>query len=73
MNQEFLNAKHVADSFFNGECSYYKVLRLTREGMLPAKKVGKSYLYKKEELEKWAENNFSSSAFYEKDIGTKFY
>lgn len=65
MSQEFLNAKLVAEKFFNGECSYYKVLRLTREGILPAKKVGKSYLYKKKELEKWAELNFSSSAFYE--------
>ena len=42
MQQEFLNAKQVAEKFFNGECSYYKVLRLTREGMLPAKKIGKS-------------------------------
>ena len=68
MQQEFLNAKQVAEKFFNGECSYYKVLQLTREGILPAKKIGKSYLYKKEELEKWAEINFSSSAYYDIEI-----
>ena len=51
MEQEFLSAKQVADQFFNGECNYLKVLRLTREGILPAKKFGKSYLYKRSELE----------------------
>ena len=68
MSQEFLNAKLVAEKFFNGECSYYKVLRLTREGVLPAKKIGKSYLYKKKELEKWATTNFCTSAFYDIEI-----
>ena len=68
MQQEFLNAKQVAEKFFNGECSYYKVLQLTREGILPAKKIGKSYLYKKEELEKWAEINFYGSAYYDIEI-----
>lgn len=62
MIQEFLNAKQVAQEFFNQECSYQKVLRLTRSGVLPAKKYGKSYLYKREELEKWASNNFSKPA-----------
>ncbi len=47
MEQEFLSAKQVADQFFNGECNYLKVLHLTREGILPAKKFGKSYLYKR--------------------------
>ena len=60
--EDFLNARQVADKFFNGVCSYYKVLRLTRAGIIPSKKCGKSYLYKLSELEKWAENNFGSSA-----------
>lgn len=63
MTKEFLNAKQVAESFFNNECSYYKVLRLTRNGIIPAKKIGKSYLYKLGELEKWATKNFSRSTF----------
>ena len=62
---EFLNAKQVAAQYFNNECNYHKVLRLTRRGILPAKKVGKSYLYKRSELEKWAAKNFSQSAFSE--------
>ena len=42
MEQEFLSSKQVAIDFFNGECNYHKVLRLTREGILPAKKFGKA-------------------------------
>lgn len=68
MEQEFLSAKQVANQFFNGECNYLKVLRLTREGILPAKKFGKSYLYKRAELEKWATNNFGSPAYYDINI-----
>ena len=63
MKTEFMTAKEVAVEFFNGECSYYKVLRLTRNGMIPAMKMGKSYLYRKTELEKWAELNFSRPAY----------
>ena len=63
MKTEFMTAKEVAEEFFNGECSYYKVLRLTRNGMIPAMKMGKSYLYRKTELEKWAELNFSRPAY----------
>ena len=63
MSAEFMTAKEVAEKFFNGECSYHKVLRLTRTGVLPAMKMGKSYLYRKAELEKWAELNFSRPAY----------
>ena len=47
MSAEFMTAKEVAEEFFNGTCSYHKVLRLTRIGTLPAMKMGKSYLYRK--------------------------
>lgn len=63
MKTEFMTAKEVAEEFFNGECSYYKVLRLTRNGIIPAMKMGKSYMYMKAELEKWAELNFSRPAY----------
>ena len=63
MSAEFMTAKEVAEEFFNGTCSYHKVLRLTRIGTLPAMKMGKSYLYRKAELENWAESNFSRPAY----------
>lgn len=56
--KEFLDTKDVADEFFNGVCSYQKVLRLTRAGILPGIKLGKSYVYRKENLEEWARQNF---------------
>ena len=65
MVQEFLSAKQVSSDFFNGKCDYYKVLRLTRNGILPAKKFGKSYLYERTELVKWATHNFSNPAYFD--------
>ena len=63
MQSEFLTAREVAEVFFNGGGSYHKVLRLTRQGVIPGMKLGKSYMYRREELEKWAELNFSRPAY----------
>ena len=61
---KFLTAKEVAEAFFHNDLNYQKVLRLTRNGILPAKKFGKSYLYEKSELEFWVSNNFSTPAYF---------
>ncbi len=58
----FLTAKEVSEDFFNGKWGYQKVLRLTRNGVIPAVKKGKSYLYEHSQLVKWAEVNFSKPA-----------
>lgn len=63
MNGDFLSAKDVAVEFFNNKCSYQKVLRLTRKGDIPAVKLGKSYLFKRSELERWADVNFKKPAW----------
>lgn len=63
MDIVFMTAKQVAKDFFNDECNYQKVLRLTRKGYLPAVKLGKSYLFKRSELERWASDNFSRPAW----------
>lgn len=54
---KFLRAKEVAKDFFEGKVSYNKVLRLTKEGVLPATKIGKIYFYTQEALYDWAERN----------------
>ena len=59
---EFLTAKQVALEYLNDVCSYHKVLRLTRDGKIPATRLGKSYLYKRSQLDVWAENQFCRSA-----------
>ena len=63
MDMVFMTAKQVARDFFKDECNYQKVLRLTRKGFLPAVKLGKSYLFKRSELERWAIENFSKPAW----------
>lgn len=63
MNHTFMTAEEVSNKFFNGKYNYQKVLRMTRNGLLPAIKNGKSYLYCKESLEAWTEDNFSCPAW----------
>ena len=63
MSARFLTAQEVASTFFEGKVNYMKVLRLTRKGVIPAIKLGKSYLYKQDELEAWAGKNFSTVAW----------
>lgn len=67
--KDFMTAKQVAIEFFNSELGYQKVLRMTRRGMLPAVKIGKSYLYQRSQLQKWAENNFRTPAYASLKIG----
>lgn len=57
--EDFLTAKQVSEMYFGNACNYHKVLRLTRSGVIPAKKLGKSYLYRKANLDEWASREFS--------------
>ena len=43
--------------------SYQAVLKLTREGLLPAIRQGKSYIYEKEAVDQWVSKNFSTPAW----------
>lgn len=58
MEEKFMTAKQVSTDFFNGNCNYQKVLRLTRQGKLPAMRMGNSYLFSKQALENWVNQNF---------------
>jgi hypothetical protein len=62
-DMEFMTAREVADDFFAGKWNYQKVLRLARQGKLPGKKVGKSYLFERRSLEVWVQHNFSNPAW----------
>jgi hypothetical protein len=57
---KFYTAQEVVENFFKGRIKYQGVLRMTRMGKIPAKKIGKSYLYSKVVLEEWVKNNFST-------------
>ena len=63
----FLTAKEVSKLFFQGKLNYAKILKMTRNGELPAMKQGKSYLYLWSALEKWAEKNFNKPSWAHKN------
>lgn len=64
----FLTAEQVANEFFQGKLKYQRVLKLTREGQLPAVKQGKSYVYLLSELQKWVDKKFSTPAWADKKL-----
>lgn len=55
----FLTAAEVSELFFHGKLNYSRVLKMTRDGELPAMKQGKSYIYLWSALEAWAEKSFN--------------
>ena len=63
MNPIFLSARELSEKYFRGMISYQAVLKLTREGLLPAIRQGKSYVYEKEAVEQWVSKNFSTPAW----------
>ena len=62
----FLTAMEVSKLFFNGKIPYSKVLKMTRNGELPALKQGKSYIYLRSALEKWVEKTFNKPTWANK-------
>ncbi|SEJ96080.1 Helix-turn-helix domain-containing protein [Propionispira arboris] len=65
---KFLTANEVADEFFQGKLKYQRVLKMTREGELPAIKIGKAYVYLLSELQKWVDGKFRQPAWSGKEI-----
>lgn len=55
----FYDAKEVAAEYFQGKLSYRQVLNLTHNGILPAVKQGRTYLYDSESLDNWRRKNFN--------------
>lgn len=50
-------------TFFDGKISYARVLALTKDGKLPATRIGKCYYYTQEALVEWAEKNMGTPAW----------
>lgn len=69
----FWTAAEVANIFFQGKINYAKVLRMTRNGDLPAVKRGKSYLYLRSALITWANKSFNKPAWAQKSHHRKQY
>ena len=63
MQTEFMTARQLSETYFGGVIDYKNVLRLTREGHLPAIKQGKKYVYERGAIDLWVEKNFSTPAF----------
>lgn len=60
--RRFLSAREVANVYFEGNISYKKILELTNQGKIPAVRAGKRYVYRLEDLDRWARLNFATPA-----------
>ena len=59
-NDQILNARQVADDFFQGTVSYDKVLRMPKAGDLPCLPIPNRFLYRRDILEEWARKPLKS-------------
>lgn len=59
----YLNPKSVAEDFFEGKVRYVQVLEMTKNGELPAVKIGRRYFYLRSALEEWKQKNFYTPAW----------
>ena len=57
---KLMTAIEVSEQFFKGKVSYQKVLRLTRDGKLPCKKYGRTYIFDEECLKEYIKKNLST-------------
>lgn len=62
-NEKLINAKEVAEYFFENKIPYKRVLELTNTGVLPSIKIGKRYYYLPSALEDWQNRNGSTPAW----------
>ena len=53
MEKRTLTPNEVSELFFNGEVSYWTVLKLAKSGQLPCFKVGSRYFFNWHSLENW--------------------
>jgi hypothetical protein len=63
---KFLTAHEVAEQFFQKKIPYTTILKMTRDGILPAIKQGKSYIYLASALQDWAEKNLRKPSWANK-------
>ena len=68
ISNRFLTATEVANEFFQGKLNYQRVLKMTREGDLPAVKIGKAYVDLLSEWQAWVDKKFTKPAWSEKKV-----
>lgn len=63
LNNDLIDTKIVITEIFNNKIKYPTLLQYVRAGLIPAKKIGKGYVYSRKALIAWRERNFNSPAF----------
>lgn len=61
--EKLLTARETSELFFGNKITYKRVLELTRNGSLPAIKIGRCYFYTLSALRDWQKRNESTPAW----------
>ena len=61
-NNDMMTTKMVIDEIFEGLIEYSTLLQYVRAGVIPAKKIGRKYLYSRKAMLEWRDRNFSCAA-----------
>lgn len=61
-NNDLMTTEMVLEEIFEGLVKYATLLQYVRAGLIPAKKIGRKYVYSRKTMLEWRERNFSRSA-----------
>lgn len=63
LNNDLMTSKMVLKEIFEGMIKYSTLLQYVRSGKIPAKKIGRQYVFSRKALIAWRERNFNRPAF----------
>lgn len=63
LNNDMMTTKMVIEEIFEGLIKYSTLLEYVRSGAIPAKKIGRCYIFSRKALIAWKERNFNAPAF----------
>lgn len=62
LNNDLMTTKMVLEEIFEGMIKYSTLLFYVRAGKIPAKKIGRKYIYSRKVMLEWRMRNFSRPA-----------
>lgn len=62
LNDDLMTTKMVLEEIFEGMIKYSTLLLYVRAGKIPAKKIGRKYIYSRKVMLEWRARNFSRPA-----------
>lgn len=63
LNNDLMTTQMVLEEIFEGLIKYATLLQYVRAGLVPAKKIGRKYVFSRKAMLQWRDRNFSRPAY----------